>query len=154
MGIARKYEQNLPPLPAVVSELDDVVRDAQVDGANGVLPGTILLDGQFTEKAMEDQLNARPTLVHIASHFVFTPATTAIPISSSPARRARRGYHLTVAEFRENPNLRLDDTDLLTLSACETGVSGSAGNGREVDGLAMTRPAQRRQGRPLLAVAS
>ena len=48
------------------------------------------------------------------------------------------GYHLTVADFRDNPNLRLDDTALLTLSACETGVGGNAGNGREVDGLAMT----------------
>ena len=61
MGISRKYEDGLPPLPAVVGELDDVVKDAQVQGANGVLPGTILLDGQFTEKAMENQLE-RPAL--------------------------------------------------------------------------------------------
>jgi CHAT domain-containing protein len=45
---------------------------------------------------------------------------------------------LTVADFRNDPNLRLDNTDLLTLSACDTGVGGAASNGREVDGLATT----------------
>jgi hypothetical protein len=44
MGISRKYENNLNALPAVVGELDDVVRDPQVEGANGVLPGTIQKD--------------------------------------------------------------------------------------------------------------
>ena len=63
MGIARKYEDGLPALPAVAGELDDVVKDAKVNGANGALPGTILLDGQFTEKAMEEQLLS---LIHIS----------------------------------------------------------------------------------------
>ena len=139
MGIARKYEQNLPPLPAVATELDDVVKDAQVQGANGVLPGTILLDGQFTEKAMEDQLNSRPNVVHIASHFVFSPGDDSqsyLLLAGKDAPGA--GFHLTVAEFHENPNLSLRHTDLLTLSACETGMSGSASDGREVDGLGTT----------------
>jgi CHAT domain-containing protein len=43
-----------------------------------------------------------------------------------------------VADFRDNQNLSLIDTELLTLSACETGVSSHASNGREVDGLATT----------------
>ncbi len=42
-------------------------------GANGVLPGTILLNGAFTEKAMENLLSGPHTVVHIASHFVFQP---------------------------------------------------------------------------------
>ncbi|MGB6611819.1 MAG: CHAT domain-containing tetratricopeptide repeat protein [Acidobacteriaceae bacterium] len=139
MGISRQYEQDLQPLPAVVGELDDIVRDPQVDGAHGVLPGSILLNGQFTEKAMERQLDAAHPIVHIASHFVFHPGDDSnswLLLAGKDADTS--GYHLTVAEFRDNPNLRLDDTALLTLSACETGVGGNAGNGREVDGLAMT----------------
>jgi CHAT domain-containing protein/Tfp pilus assembly protein PilF len=139
MGISRQYEQDLQPLPAVVGELDDIVRDPQVQGAHGVLPGSILLNGQFTEKAMERLLDGAHPIVHIASHFVFRPGDDSnswLLLAGKDADTS--GYHLTVADFRDNPNLRLDDTALLTLSACETGVGGNAGNGREVDGLAMT----------------
>ena len=73
MGISRKYQDGLNPLPTVVSELDDIVKDPPVQGASGVLPGTILLNGQFPEKAMEDQLGGQHTVVHIASHFVLQP---------------------------------------------------------------------------------
>lgn len=51
MGISGKFEANLPPLPAVVNELDEVAKDPKVKDAQGTLPGTILLDSQFTEKA-------------------------------------------------------------------------------------------------------
>jgi CHAT domain-containing protein len=73
MGISRKYEDGLNPLPTVVTELDDIIHDPQVKNANGVLPGTILLNGQFTERAMESQLDGQHAIVHIASHFVLKP---------------------------------------------------------------------------------
>jgi CHAT domain-containing protein len=144
MGIARQYEQGLPALPAVAGELDDVAKDPKVPGANGVLPGTILLDGEFTEKAMENQLSGRHGVVHIASHFVFRPGDDSQSYlllagdNQSGDKQSHDGFHLTVAEFRDNRNLTLRHTDLLTLSACETGMSGSASNGREVDGLGTT----------------
>ncbi len=139
MGISRQYEEKLPALPAVVTELDEIVKDAQVQGANGVLPGTILLNGAFTEKAMETQLGGSHTVVHIASHFVFRPGDDSqsyLLLAGKDQEGA--GFRLTVADFRDNQNLSLDDTDLFTLSACETGMSGSASNGREVDGLGTT----------------
>jgi CHAT domain-containing protein len=139
MGISRRYEDNLPPLPAVVGELGDVVKDAQVQGAHGVLPGSILLNNQFTEKAMENQLGGRHAVVHIASHFVFKPGDDSQSyLLLAGKNEGGTGYHLTVADFRDNKNLALRHTDLLTLSACETGMSGNAGNGREVDGLGTT----------------
>jgi CHAT domain-containing protein len=139
MGISRKYEDGLPALPAVESELDDVVRDSHTQAARGVMPGTILLNGQFTERAMESQLGSEHTVVHIASHFVFKPGDDSesyLLLAGKDSDTA--GYHLTVADFRDNQKLALDDTDLLTLSACETGLSGNGGNGREVDGLGIT----------------
>ena len=139
MGISRKYEDGLSALPAVVGELDEVVNDARASDARGVLPGTILLNGAFTEKAMENLLSNPHTVVHIASHFVFQPGDDSQSYLLLAGRdQDTAGYHMTVADFRDNQNLSLDDTDLLTLSACETGMSGSANNGREVDGLGTT----------------
>lgn len=139
MGISRKYQDGLNPLPTVVSELDDIVKDPAVQGASGVLPGTILLNGQFTEKAMESQLSGQHTVVHLASHFVLQPGDDSQSYLLLAGKDSEgTGYHLTVADFRDNQNLGLTDTELLTLSACETGVSSLASNGREVDGLAAT----------------
>jgi CHAT domain-containing protein/tetratricopeptide (TPR) repeat protein len=140
MGLSQKYEEQLPALPAVESELDDVVKDAKVPGANGALAGTILLNAQFTEKAMENQLGGQPTVVHIASHFVYSPAGDASQSYLLLAGKDQGGeaFHLTVKDFRDDVNLSLSETALLTLSACETGMSGSERDGREVDGLGMT----------------
>jgi CHAT domain-containing protein/Tfp pilus assembly protein PilF len=139
MGISEKYEEGLPALPAVVGELDDVVKDAKVQGANGALTGTILLNGQFTKKAMENQLGAQPTVVHIASHFVYNPGEADKSYLLLAANdKGGSADHLTVEDFHHDVNLSLSETALLTLSACETGMSGNASNGREVDGLGMT----------------
>ena len=143
MGISLKYEPGLSALPSVPGELHDVVRDvvrdAKSQGATGVLPGTILLDGQFTEKAMERQLGTQHAVLHIASHFVFRPGDASQSyLLLSGKDEPGSGFHLTVADFRDNQNLQMEETDLLTLSACDTGIAGNASNGREVDGLGTT----------------
>jgi CHAT domain-containing protein len=121
----------------VVSELNGIVRDAAVKGADGVLPGRILLDEQFTVKAMESRLGGQHDVIHIASHFVFRPGDDrqSYLLLAGKDAVSPGGFELTVADFFSNPRLAMRHTDLLTLSACETGISGTAGNGREVDGL-------------------
>ncbi|MGA1982512.1 MAG: tetratricopeptide repeat protein [Acidobacteriaceae bacterium] len=139
MGISRKYEDSLPALPSVAGELGEVVKDAQTKDPRGVLLGTILLNDNFTEAAMETQLSGQHTVVHIASHFVFKPGDDSQSYLLLAGKdKDALGYHLTVADFRDNQKLSLEDADLLTLSACETGMSGNAGDGREVDGLGTT----------------
>ena len=73
MGISTKMDGRLNPLPKVETELESVVRDPQMKGADGVLPGTILLNANFTQAAMEKQLDGQHAVVHIASHFVVRP---------------------------------------------------------------------------------
>ena len=140
MGLSQKYEEGLPALPAVAGELDDVVKDVNVQGANGALAGTILLNGQFTEIAMENQLGGHPMVVHIASHFVYSPTGDASKsyLLLAAKDQGDEPSHLTVEEFRNDVNLSLSKTALLTLSACDTGMSGNASDGEEVDGLGMT----------------
>src|SRR4029077_20442075 len=73
MGISQKFEDGLPPLPSVAAELQQVIQNKKSPGKGGALPGTILLNGDFTEKAMENLLGRQVAVVHIASHFVFKP---------------------------------------------------------------------------------
>ena len=139
MGISQQYQTDLPELPSVVSELDHVVRDPQVKGAVGVLPGQVLLNDAFTEKAMEDALAGQHAVVHIASHFVFYPGDDQQSyLLLADGTTKDKAFHLTVGDFNDNQNLTLTDTELLTLSACQTGIGGVASNGREVDGLGTT----------------
>ena len=139
MGISRQYENDLPALPAVAVELNDVVKDPQAKDAHGPLPGTILLNGDFTQHAMDRLLERDFSVVHIASHFVYRPGDDSQSYLLLAGKDTdSTGYHLTVADFRDDQRLSLENTDLLTLSACETGMSGAASNGREVDGLGTT----------------
>jgi len=89
MGISKQYRKELIALPAVVGELDHVVKDSHVQGANGVLPGKILLDDQFTEKAMENLLDGRHAVVHIASHFRFQAGRRQPLLSTAGRARTR-----------------------------------------------------------------
>jgi len=138
MGISKQYDADLPALDGVPGELDAVVRDASVPGSAGVIPGRILLDAAFTEKAMADQLWQKYPLVHIASHFVLDPASDDNSwLLLAGKDKGEDGYKLRLAELRSDPNLDFHSVELLTLSACETAVASGASDGREVDSLSL-----------------
>jgi len=133
MGVS-KSRGNMRPLPAVPNELHGIVRtEGSLTG--GLLPGTLLLDDTFTEPDMVRSLQLRFPLVHIASHFSFQPGDE----SQSFLLLGGKGQGsdaelLSLAQIRTNPNIMFRNTELLTLSACATAMSGTA-RGREVDGL-------------------
>lgn len=122
-----------PALASVPKELDGIVEDAQ--HSHGVVPGVERLNHDFTAAELTHLLEAgrgdpasRYPVFHVASHFAFVPGD-----DSASYLLLGDGAHLSLSEFAAGA-YPLDGVDLLTLSACETGV-GSGGDGREVDGL-------------------
>jgi len=149
MGVSKDYD-GLGALAAVPAELRHIVRDKQVQGATGVIPGTMMLDDDFTEAHMAEALDKHYPVVHIASHFVLQAGNeTNSYLLLGGKDVGGKGYHLTLAELRDDPALTFEGTELLTLSACQTGTSGTALNGREVDGLGIT--AQQKGAKAVLA---
>lgn len=120
--------QGLSALPAVRRELEGVVSDPAL-GTKGVMPGVIRLDKTFSAAAMRTALREKNNVVHIASHFVFRPGDP-----SESFLLLGDGGRLTLAEMAA-AEFRFDQVDLVTLSACETALSGADGFGQEVEGL-------------------
>jgi CHAT domain-containing protein len=139
-GASRSFS-NLPPLPYVVEELNSII------GRNGtdVLPGDLYLDERFTEEALREATCGQYSVAHIASHFVFSSSGT----EENSYLLLGDGSILTLRELREG-SWNFSSLDLLTLSACETGLGGSWNrDGKEIDGLATI--AQHKGARGVLA---
>lgn len=120
MGLTLPVD-GLPPLRHVPQELDAVLQAPQVSGQR-------YLDAQFSKPALRSALVDGSNVLHIASHFRFVPGASA----NSQLYLGDRS-RLSVADL-QSQDWRLDDTYLVTLSACETG-KGSGGFGQEVEGL-------------------
>jgi CHAT domain-containing protein len=125
LGVTRKHG-NFDPLPAVRTEMSSIIRT----GATGVLPGEVHLDEAFTAQRLKDVSQRRFPVVHVASHFQFSPGT-----EINSFLLLGDGTQLTLGDIRTQ-NYRFDDVDLLTLSACETGLGGGRDQrGREIEGF-------------------
>lgn len=113
------------PLPAVRDELTGIVKSAS--NANGVMAGEAHFDAAFTVARVKALLDNSPPVLHIASHFKFTPGTEADSFLVMGD-----GARLSLQQIRQD-DLQFN-VDLLTLSACETAVGDNA-RGQEVEGL-------------------
>ena len=131
MGVSKAYG-DFPALPSVPGELQSVIQEGAAP--SGVMPGEVLLDNNFTVANMKKALEGNHPLVHIASHFYFSPGneTNSFLLLGGDDPN---GTHLTLAQMRDDPSFDFSQTKLLTLSACDTAMGGAEGDGREVDGL-------------------
>jgi CHAT domain-containing protein/tetratricopeptide (TPR) repeat protein len=110
-------------LPGVIREMNLLFKD-------GELLGDVYLDQRFTAKQLNLSLGKRYPVLHVASHFKFTPGNEA-----DSFLLLGDGSHLSLMELREG-DYPFQNLDLLTLSACETAMEGGReANGREVEGF-------------------
>lgn len=120
LGVTRKIG-DFSPLPAVRAELEGIVK-------GGILPGELFFDEQFSGQQFRDTLDKRAPVLHIASHFVFSPGP-----ESNSFLLLGDGTQLSLAQLK---SYRFRDVDLITLSACETAIGGGRDeNGREIEGF-------------------
>ena len=138
-------------LPEVPAELKAIIRDENpaagttaADDSVGVLPGKRLLDKEFTARAFADALGRNYSLVHIASHFSFLPGN-----ADQSFLLLGDGTALTLESVRTSDDYDFKGVELLTLSACNTGVGTTGADGKEVEGFGAV--AQERGAKAVLA---
>jgi CHAT domain-containing protein len=125
LGLTRQVE-GFTALPAVRKELEGIVRV----GGNGVLPGEVHFDQEFTAARLRDALDLAYPVLHVASHFVFEPGT-----ESNSFLLLGDGNRLSLLQMKEN-HFDFRNVDLITLSACDTAVGGGKdANGQEIEGF-------------------
>lgn len=124
LGVSEERE-GFKALPGVKVELEAIVREE--NSANGILDGTIKLNGNFRKDEFFNIVGGRKyKVVHIASHYSFKPFQ-----QKDSFLLVGDGY-LTLGEMVNKDKTLFSSVDLLTLSACETGISG---NGKEIEGF-------------------
>jgi CHAT domain-containing protein len=148
LGVTRPVA-GFRPLPGVADELCAIVRGPVAglqprEACSGALRGEGFVDAAFTEARLTEPLRGHPgfSVLHLGTHFTLRPGNVL------------RSY-LLLGDGGKLTLDRIGDLDftgieLLTLSACQTGLSGaSREDGREVEGLAAI--VQRRGARRVVA---
>lgn len=132
LGLTRKVG-DFSALPAVKDEIQSIVKS----GSKGILPGEIYLDEAFTANKLRDVASRKFDVLHIASHFRLSPGTEV-----NSFLLLGDGTELTLGEIRER-NYRFDNVDMLTLSACDTGLGGGRNEkGQEIEGFGVVAQGQ------------
>ena len=98
----------------------------------GLIGGELLSNNQFTRASFFAALRRDRPLVHIASHFRFEAGD-----ANASFLLLGDGNKLTLEDIKAAPDDLFSGVQLLTLSACETGVQKKReSDGREIDGFA------------------
>ena len=131
LGVSEKVSDKYSALPAVAAEVSGIVRDS----ANplGALTGHAHMNRAFTEETYGGVIATRPSVIHIATHFNFSPNS-----ESQSNLLLGDGKELSLVDMMSE-RFRFRQLDLLTLSACETAIGGGVDrNGREVEAFGVT----------------
>ncbi len=115
-------------LPGVTLELDYLFGSDV--GAKPMLQGSVFMDKQFTRTSFYEAMKNRPAVVHVSSHFKFSPGNdwdSYLVLGDAT--------YLSMLDIKASPRL-FDGVELLTLSACNTAATQAAADGKEVDGFA------------------
>jgi CHAT domain-containing protein len=124
-----KAISDFPALPAVRSEISNIIK-LHPRAKSGILPGKVYLDEEFNSERLRSVGQGNFELLHIASHFRFSPGTEV-----NSYLLLGDGKQLTLGDLRTK-KFRFDQVDLLTLSACDTGLGGGRDeNGSEIEGF-------------------
>jgi len=126
-----EYLQKIYPfdsLPNTVEELNAIFKIN--DASGGIFDGDIFTDKKFTRESMIAALKQHRPLVHISSHFYFSPGD-----AERSFLYMGDGSVFPLSEMKEKMSL-FQGVELLTLSACETAAQWANSDGREVDGFA------------------
>jgi len=134
VGVSKPFG-NFNALPAVPQELCSVVNDPKKKefcnkfGGTGVFNGLILSDEEFTLDRFQNNLG-KTAIVHIASHFSLNAGNETDSYLLLGGGEQRR---FSLDSLKKT---RLDNIELLTLSACNTAMSsGSNSTGVEIEGF-------------------
>lgn len=145
-GVSKQHA-GFSALPGVPEEIGSIVRDGKQVG--GVLDGTRLLDEQFNLESLRNTVPQQTedgktfNVLHLATHFSLGAN------DQDSALLLGDGKRLSLFEIGRDEALDFKDVELLTLSACQTGVSTGDANGREVESLGML--AQKKGAKAVLA---
>lgn len=126
----------LSRLPAVKNELLSIIQDEDNPMEKGIFKGRRYFDKDFTLNNLETSLAARNqsggkkfNVVHFASHFRLGGNW------SESFLLLGGGKILTLETLGSSPALNFDEVELVTLSACKTGITNEP-DGKEFESLA------------------
>lgn len=114
-------------LPNVREELEAVVKTGE-DDAEGIYPGSVFMNDDFTFATLSEQVR-RYKILHIATHAEFIPN-----IKDASYILSGTGEELTIDQIG-SLGIQLKNLHLVVLSACQTALGGESLDGTEIAGV-------------------
>ena len=122
-----KAVEGFSPLPNVLEELQAVIKENATD-ANGIYPGSVFMNEDFTFNTLSEQVY-KHRILHIATHAEFVPN-----VQDASYLLDGNGRQITIDQIGSLA-LEFDNLHLVVLSACQTALGGPSLDGTEIAGV-------------------